>query len=494
MVYPWTIEANKIFRIVIGVQWVAAVAIGASTGSLMMSIVLSSIIAAVPLLLIQTTPGEALTRHGVAVGTQALTALHIQLVLGFTEAHFEIFTLLAFLSIYRDWKVIVSAVVFIAVHHLSFYMMQTGGSGVYIFEDTHLTFSVLLVHAFFAVAEGIVLIYVAQKAERESVSNVTLSSAVDDMMADNTITIPSSVKGDSSTIKAFNGLLSALRSLIGTTQTSGATAQDLSSEISSSSAATVDSLNSNADEVAKISLALDQISEANQDVAQNVEGISALSTNVQRETGNAKDLIDNNANQAGALKSDMDNATTSISELADMVSTIAVAMDSIKSISDQTNLLALNAAIESARAGEHGRGFAVVADEVRTLANKTGENAEQINQITERLSEGARKSVDVMQECSSRVLETVTSSNEASEKMNEINSLINQLNQSITTVAASTEEHSAMSNAIAESAKTLQDSSLLQVNNITDNRAKLHELDEQISRLNKELLAFDVSK
>ncbi len=157
-------------------------------------------------------------------------------------------------------------------------------------------------------------------------------------------------------------------------------------------------------------------------------------------------------------------------------------------------MLALNAAIESARAGEHGRGFAVVADEVRTLANKTGENAEQINQITERLSEGARKSVDVMQECSSRVLETVTSSNEASEKMNEINSLINQLNQSITTVAASTEEHSAMSNAIAESAKTLQDSSLLQVNNITDNQAKLHELDEQISRLNKELLAFDVSK
>ncbi len=106
-----------------------------------------------------------------------------------------------------------------------------------------------------------------------------------------------------------------------------------------------------------------------------------LSNESETEGANGKLIMTEAITGVMLLSDSVNDMSVIIKKLGDDSQSIGSIIEVITGVAAQTNLLALNAAIEAARAGEQGRGFAVVADEVRSLASKTQDSAQKIDEI-----------------------------------------------------------------------------------------------------------------
>ncbi|WP_350646929.1 methyl-accepting chemotaxis protein [Pseudomonas sp. HY13-MNA-CIBAN-0226] len=201
-------------------------------------------------------------------------------------------------------------------------------------------------------------------------------------------------------------------------------------------------------QIEQVATAMNQMSATSLEVARSAAAAVSSAHSVNDETLSGRGLVQSQQGSIAALAGEIDQSVLVINQLATDSQAISRVLEVIKSIAEQTNLLALNAAIEAARAGEQGRGFAVVADEVRTLAKRTQQSTEEIEQMISKLHSGVGAAVKAMGSSHQMASGTVGQSEKVQQALENILDAVGMIVDQNQQIAAAVEQQTAVAHDI----------------------------------------------
>jgi methyl-accepting chemotaxis protein len=245
-------------------------------------------------------------------------------------------------------------------------------------------------------------------------------------------------------------------------------------------------------ELQQAATAVNEMTVAVEDVAQNALSTSDASKESNELASRSLEEMRLTIAQTRKMATEMKTSAELVQELATQANNIGQVLDVIRAVAEQTNLLALNAAIEAARAGDAGRGFAVVADEVRALAHRTQNSTKEIEQLITHIRQGTVKAVQSIEASTGLADNTVDMANKAGQAFEQICTSVSHINERNLLIATASEEQAHVARDVDRSLVAIKDLAVQTSAGANQTNAASQELAGMASRLMDMVKRFKV--
>ena len=250
---------------------------------------------------------------------------------------------------------------------------------------------------------------------------------------------------------SFNTMAEQFGDIVRQVKTATLSVDETASDVSG---LTVDLATKSIDQTKQVNTAIQaihDIAESIRQVSQNAARSADVSMASRTNAREGAEAVKKTNLAMDEIREQINETARSIKRLGESSMEIGNVVEIINNIADRTSILALNASIQAAMAGDAGHGFAVVAEEVQRLAESSSNSTKQIDTLVKSIQSEIKDVSNRMDESISKVVQGSQLADGAYGKLQEIETVSNQLADLIESITQAAAQQVQMSENVVES-------------------------------------------